>query len=121
MSPLFALSEYLADASIVCAPKAAKAWLEQQQQRCKENQIEAVLNDLKPYREKHSRLNQATPVRAAYRYISNRLDQLDYQGTLRANLPLGSGEIESAHRYVIQQRLKRPGAWWSVSHAGLVD
>ena len=112
------LSEYLADASVVCAPQSAKAWLKQQQQRCKENQIEAVLKALKPHREKHTRLNQTAPVEAAYRYISNRLDQLDYQGSLRENLPIGSGEIESAHRYVIQQRLKRPGAWWSVSHAG---
>ncbi|NOQ13881.1 MAG: hypothetical protein GQ583_05275, partial [Methyloprofundus sp.] len=27
-------------------------------------------------------------------------------------LPIGSGEIESAHRYVIQKRLKLSGAWW---------
>ncbi|SCA63425.1 hypothetical protein SCG7086_AR_00070 [Chlamydiales bacterium SCGC AG-110-P3] len=27
-------------------------------------------------------------------------------------LPIGSGEIESAHRTVIQRRLKISGAWW---------
>ena len=32
-------------------------------------------------------------------------------------LPIGSGEIESAHRCVAQQRLKRSGAWWRVEHA----
>jgi Uncharacterised protein family (UPF0236) len=114
----FHLSEYLAEASVVCAPNHAEAWLEEQKQRCKDNQVEAVLSALKPYREKRFRRNQATPVKAAYRYISNRLDQFDYQGALRANLPIGSGEIESAHRYVIQQRLKRSGAWWSMGHAG---
>ena len=31
-------------------------------------------------------------------------------------LPIGSGEIESAHRTVGQQRLKRPGARWRVEH-----
>ena len=36
---------------------------------------------------------------------------------LAEGLPIGSGEIESAHRYVAQQRLKRPGAWWRVEHA----
>ncbi|MFZ1831048.1 MAG: ISKra4 family transposase, partial [Candidatus Competibacteraceae bacterium] len=30
--------------------------------------------------------------------------------------PIGSGEIESAHRYIIQERLKLPGAWWSPEH-----
>ena len=33
------------------------------------------------------------------------------------DLPIGSGEIESAHRYIAQQRLKRPGASWRVKHA----
>ena len=32
---------------------------------------------------------------------------------LERGLPIGSGEIESAHRYVIQERLKLPGAWWT--------
>ncbi len=36
---------------------------------------------------------------------------LDDQGALAAGLPIGSGEIESAHRYIIQSRLKRAGAW----------
>ncbi len=27
-------------------------------------------------------------------------------------LPIGSGEIESAHRYIPQKRLKIPGATW---------
>jgi len=27
-------------------------------------------------------------------------------------LPIGLGEIESAHCYVAQKRLKLPGAWW---------
>ena len=29
---------------------------------------------------------------------------------------IGSGEIESAHRYVIQIRLKIAGAWWKVEN-----
>ena len=56
------------------------------------------------------------PVRACYRYISNRPDFLDYQGALAAGLPIGSGAIESAHRYVIQSRLKRAGAWWTLDN-----
>ncbi|MFZ4702281.1 MAG: hypothetical protein ACOYMG_19740, partial [Candidatus Methylumidiphilus sp.] len=46
-------------------------------------------------------------------YLRNRLSQLDYQGALEKGLPIGSGEIESAHRHVIQERLKLPGAWWT--------
>ncbi len=57
------------------------------------------------------------PVRTCHRYLSNRLDQLDYQGALAQGLPIGSGEIESAPRYIVQQRLKRPGAWWTPDNA----
>jgi len=35
----------------------------------------------------------------------------------KTNLPIGSGEVESAHRYVIQERLKLPGAWWAHPNA----
>ena len=38
------------------------------------------------------------------------------RGALRQGLPIGSGEIESAHRYVIQKRLKLSGAWWTPDH-----
>ena len=51
------------------------------------------------------------------RYIRNRPQQFDYPGALQAGLPIGSGRNESAHRYVIQERLKLSGAWWKVENA----
>src|ERR1700733_14515622 len=57
------------------------------------------------------------PVRPCHRYLSARRNQLNYREALANDLPIGSGEIESAHRYIAQQRLKRPGAWWRVEHA----
>lgn len=111
------LCDYLADASVVCAPENPQTWLEQQRWRLKHNFVEAVLKALRPYREPDSIPDKLAPVRSAYRYIHNRLEQLDYKGAIAAELPIGSGEIESAHRYVIQQRLKRSGSWWSVENA----
>ncbi|MDE0513722.1 MAG: ISKra4 family transposase, partial [Gammaproteobacteria bacterium] len=52
-----------------------------------------------------------------YRYLRNRTHQLDYQGALERGLPIGSGEIESAHRYVVQRRMKIAGAWWKADNA----
>ena len=57
------------------------------------------------------------PVRRCHRYLSGRRNHLNYRDALANDLPIGSGEIESAHRYIAQQRLKRPGAWWRVEHA----
>ena len=56
-------------------------------------------------------------MRTCQRYLSPRANHLNYRQALADGLPIGSGEIESAHRYVAQQRLKRPGAWWRVEHA----
>ena len=53
-----------------------------------------------------------TPVEKCYRYLNNRRDSLDYKNALEKGLPIGSGEVESSHRYVIQKRLKIAGAWW---------
>ena len=41
--------------------------------------------------------------------FEHRKHDLDYKTALEKGLPIGSGEIESAHRYVIQERLKLPG------------
>ena len=61
--------------------------------------------------------DEKAPIRCCHRYLSRREDQLDYPGALNNGLPIGSGEIESAHRYVVQKRLKLPGAWWCAANA----
>ena len=108
------VSDYLAGAAKVCASDAT-AWLRTQQRRLKCNRLDQVLAALSPHLEPEALAD--APVRACHRYLSNRSDQLDYQGALAQGLPIGSGEIESAHRYVVQQRLKRPGAWWTAQNA----
>ncbi len=57
------------------------------------------------------------PVRKCYRYIKNSPTQFDYDKAIEAGLPIGSGEIESAHHYIIQKRLKIAGAWWKKDNA----
>ena len=109
--------EYLADASRICSPNAPKAWMDEQKQQLKCNHFSAVLEAIKPYREPDSVPDKLAVVRAAYRYLFNRPNHLDYKNTLDSNLPIGSGEIESAHRYVIQSRLKLAGSWWTIENA----
>jgi len=103
------LCEYLGAAAPACAANDAGSWLETQKDRLKANQADAVLAALAPCLE----AGYDGPVADCDRYLRNRLSQLDYQGALERGLPIGSGEIESAHRYVIQERLKLPGAWWT--------
>lgn len=108
--------DYLAEAAKTCAPAAPHAWMETQKGRLKNNDGPGVLTQLRDSLEAEEVANDHAPVRACFRYLSNRLHHLDYKGALEKGLPIGSGEIESAHRYVIQQRLKLPGAWWKADN-----
>jgi hypothetical protein len=104
------LSEYLAAAAPRCAPDTPAQWLAQQQACLKQSDVAAVLAALAPYLEAPEVTDKVAPVRCCSRYLTNRPGQFEYQQALVAGLPIGSGEIESAHRYVLQQRLKLAGA-----------
>jgi hypothetical protein len=108
--------EYLSDAASSCVDINLEGWIEQQKEHLKHNEYERVLINLQPFIEAETIENLQAPVRACYRYFSNRTDQLDYKNAIEKGLPIGSGEIESAHRYVIQARLKLSGAWWQASN-----
>ena len=111
--------EYLSAAAKMIAPGAAagKAWMEAQKDALKTGRAEAVLSALAPHREAPDLGDEQAPVRVCHRYLDARKGQLNYREALAEGLPIGSGEIESAHRYVAQKRLKLPGAWWLVAHA----
>ena len=106
------LSEYLSAAGTSFCDDA-KRWLKCQQARLKDNRAQQVLEELGAHLEPPDVDEDQAPVRKAYRYLHNRQDQVDYRGAGERKLPIGSGEVESGHRHVIQARLKLPGSWWS--------
>jgi hypothetical protein len=111
--------EYLSPAAEAIAPgaEAREAWMEAQKDALKTGRLETTLQALARHCEAPEVEDEQAPVRRCYRYLSARKKQLNYRQALADGLPIGSGEIESAHRYIAQQRLKRPGAWWRVKHA----
>ena len=98
-------------------PVARDAWIETQKEALKDGRLDAVLQALAGHCEPPEADDEHAPVRTCHRYLRARADQLNYPRALAEGLPIGSGEVESAHRFVAQQRLKRPGAWWRVKHA----
>lgn len=111
------VSEYLGAAAPIIAGDQSHKWLHRQQSLLKENRLEEVIAELTPHIEPSEIDDKEAPIRVCLRYLDNRRDQLDYQSALKAGLPIGSGEIESGHRHVIQQRLKISGAWWLEGNA----
>lgn len=110
--------DYLAAAANVMQPDAKAAdWLATQKRALKSRCAEDVIQGLQAYLEPEAVPDAEAPVRRCHRYLRKRRQQLDYPRAIARELPIGSGEIESAHRYIVQQRLKRPGAWWRVDQA----
>jgi hypothetical protein len=50
-------------------------------------------------------------------YLERFADAMNYDDLVRRGFPIGSGEIESAHKAQVQRRLKLPGTWWTVGGA----
>ena len=111
------VSEYLAVASQSIAERESKKWLATAQAKLKRNEVAAVLAELRRHREAAEVAEAEAPVRRCVRYLESRVDYLDYAGAIAKGLPIGSGEIESSHRTVIQKRLKIAGAWWREENA----
>ncbi len=77
----------------------------------KENGIHDVINQL-------DQIPRNTKIkREAYEtlmvYISNNKKRMDYPKYIKSGLLIGSGAIESAHRTVLQKRMKQSGQRWS--------
>jgi hypothetical protein len=107
------VSEYLAAAAP--PPTRRTNWLKRQQAYLRQNRLGPTLQSLSRRLEHAGAKEQ--PVRAAHRYLTQRREHLNYAGALALDLPIGSGEVESGHRHVIQKRLKLAGAWWKETNA----
>ena len=109
------VDEHLSQAAEVIAPSTKTEWLHQQHGRLLDNQVAQLLRSLEEHFEPVEQ--EDTPVRDVHQYLHKRKDNLDYAGARAQGLPIGSGEVESGHRHVIQQRLKIAGAWWTLQNA----
>lgn len=58
-------------------------------------------------------LDPAPELRKFIDYLEDHLDAVNYAVFVENDWPIGSGRVESAHRFLPQARLKIPGATWS--------
>ena len=111
------VSEYLGAAAVTCRPKHPDQWRRIQQERLRQGAVQKVLDALKESLEPIGTPEEKAPVQNSHRYLTNRIDCLNYPRALELGLPIGSGMIESGHRHVLQARLKKAGAAWLQTNA----
>ena len=99
--------EYLGAAATRIAGEApARAtWMDEQKERLKTQQADKVLQALQPHLEKADIADSDAPVRQCHRYLSHRLDQLNYQSALARGLPIG-GDLEFADEATLSRALE---------------
>jgi len=90
-------------------PKADRAqWVVPRVNAISNGDVEKVLEELE---EEYER-NPSKRLKRLIGYINRFHDALDYSSFKSKGYPIGSGEIESAHKSIPQKRLKIPGASW---------
>lgn len=113
----FHVSEYLSAAAEEMAGEKKREWLKTQQEKMKDNKVSEVIQTLREGSESSKKEGSESAVRICERYVSNHEQYFDYKSALERGLPIGSGEVEGGHRWVIQKRLKLSGAWWKEENA----
>lgn len=96
----------------------ATQWLEATMARLFCNEGAGVIWGLQRMKPVCSEAEQA--IQRALTYFSPRLEQVTYGAHRKAGYPIGSGAIESAHRFIVHARLKRSGAWWYQENSNAV-
>jgi hypothetical protein len=83
------------------------AWFERVMKKATGGRPEAIIKEFENYTGTGER-----EVRNLAGYIKRFSQCIHYEKFQSEGLPIGSGEIESAHRTIPQRRLKLPGTWW---------
>ena len=89
---------------------ALPPWLEPIRHTLRHGTPDAILAQLSDWAAAHPA--QAIPINAELAYFTKRRDQIAYVAFERQGWPVGSGSGESAHKTVLQARMKRAGMRW---------
>lgn len=94
-------------------PAHSKPWIEGQKQLLLKSQVKKVIQNIRRLKS----LDQSACEKVVQYYESN-IDRMDYAYYLKLGVGIiGSGAIESAHRTVIQHRMKQAGQRWTTQGA----
>jgi hypothetical protein len=96
-------------------PERGTEWVEAAVTRLFCGEVHTVINDLQRMEARDDQA--AEEIRKLVEYLTNNQERVDYGFARKGGYPIGSGGIESAHKFIGHVRLKRSGAWWYVERA----
>ncbi len=96
-------------------PERALEWVEATMARLFAGEVEGVIGGLQRLRPVTE--TAATAIEHLIGYLRQHRERINYRAERKGGYPLGSGGIESAHKFICHARLKRSGAWWYVANS----
>jgi hypothetical protein len=96
-------------------PERAFEWVEATMARLFAGEVDRVIWGL--HRLRPATLTAMAAIATLIGYLQNNRTRINYRSQRKAGYPLGSGGIESAHKFICHARLKRSGAWWYVANS----
>ncbi len=96
-----------------------KEWVETQKEKLLDNGVMDVVESVKQLKACNKETQKAKQTLINY-YTENE-DRMQYKTFKEKGLPIGSGNIEAAHRNIIQKRLKLSGQHWSIKGAQAIS
>ena len=89
-------------------------WVEASLVRLADDRVGDVIAGLR--RMQPTTINAAQVIDALIIYLQNQKNRLGYDDCKAQGMPIGSGGIESANKFIGHVRLKRSGAWWVIEN-----
>jgi len=91
----------------------AHSWWQRRLEQLRSGQMTHFFASLQWLAKRHHSSDSAVSPQRLLKYFEDNRDRLNYGWALHAHLPIGSGQVESAARHIVQQRLKQSGMRWS--------
>jgi hypothetical protein len=92
-------------------------WKQRTEQLLGDGAVKQLLDELSECWEQTERQGDRKALRDLSRYYRNNRKRMNYRYFRELGLPIGSGAVESAHRHVLQKRMKLAGQHWALTHA----
>jgi hypothetical protein len=90
-----------------------RQWYAQMSKQLGSQPPQRTVNELRLLQRQYPDHPEEAAIELAIRYLEKRLPMIDYPHFRRRQIPIGSGNVESGHKVVMQQRMKQAGMRWA--------
>lgn len=93
--------------------EAFPQWFARLSHQLRHKPPQRTLAELTLLQQQHPDHPEMATIEQAIRYLHKRQEMIDYPHFTKAQIPIGSGIVESGHKVVMQRRMKQAGMRWA--------